>query len=123
MKTFLSPWIFLAFISLNKVIMTKLLKTIVKCWDDGAIMCWARAESMLNRTSPKPFSPHSGDLQVDTEKIFVLTVEDESEDDYELVDRLAQDVFHHCATHQRLIATVGAPSQQFLSGQLSGECQ
>ena len=35
-NTFLCPWIFLALISLNRVIITKALKIIVKCTEGGA---------------------------------------------------------------------------------------
>lgn len=53
----------------------------------------------------------------------LLTGEEQSEDDDELVHALAQDVLHHGAGDEGLVAAVRLPQQQGLCGRLGGQGQ
>ena len=52
-----------------------------------------------------------------------LTREEQGEDDGELVDSVAQDVLHHGAGYEGLLAAVGLPQEQGLCGGLGGQGQ
>lgn len=53
----------------------------------------------------------------------MLTRKQQREDDDELIDSLTQDVLHHGARDQGLVAAVRLPQQQGLGRRLSGQGQ
>lgn len=52
-----------------------------------------------------------------------LTSEEQGEDHGQLVDGVSQDVLHHGAGDERLLASVRAPAQQRLGRRLGGQSQ
>lgn len=52
-----------------------------------------------------------------------LTQEEQGEDYDQLVDAVSQDVLHHGAGNERLLAAVRAPEQQRLGWRLGGKSQ
>lgn len=54
---------------------------------------------------------------------WTFTGKQDDEENGELVDTLAEDIDHHTTADEWFGATIRLPLQQFICGQLSGECE
>lgn len=53
--------------------------------------------------------------------LYVITVTNDHEDDGQLVTRMANDVFHHASTDERLRPAVRLSFEEFRGGQFSSK--